>query len=159
MKFVEKPHVIEAVQWNGSNRAEIARLTGKPEGELFYYKQLQVMHCGELVVVRPGDYVAKLPDGAVTVFSRAHIEAYYEPQEEKTTISIPPRAGKASRVERMFGPKENWGTGSGCCENCGEAQAAEGVCGLPVSAVRALRQRAGDVRQKAAGGLPVRLRP
>ena len=112
MKFVEKPHVIEAVQWNGSNRAEIARLTGKPEGELFYYKQLQMELLGELVVVKPGDYVAKLPDGAVTVFSRAHIEAYYEPQEEKTTISIPPRAGKASRVERMFGPKENWGTGS-----------------------------------------------
>lgn len=113
MKYKAKEHIIEAVQWNGSNRAEICKVLDMPEKELFYYKQLQVMHCGELVVVKPGDYVAKHGDGkTVLIYSEAHMKEYYEAVEEKILITTPARNGKGNRLESMFGPKENWDPGA-----------------------------------------------
>lgn len=116
MKFREKKHIIEAVEWNGNNRAEVSSVLGLPEKELFYYKQLQIRHCGELVVVKPGDFVAKLPDGGFVIYSREHMEEYYEPVaedgQEKLLNTTPPRAGKRSRLESMFGPKESWDPGA-----------------------------------------------
>ena len=113
MKFKQKEHIIEAVQWNGSNRAEICDVLKMPSGELFYYKQLQLRHCGELVVVKPGDFVCLHGDGkTVLIYSQEHMKQYYEPLEQEKQITIKPRTGKTSRVERMFGPKEKWGAGA-----------------------------------------------
>lgn len=116
MKYKQKEHIIEAVQWNGNNRAEISEALGMPEKELFYYKQLQVMHCGELVVVKPGDFVAKVAESTIMIYSEDHMKEYYEPVvgegQEKIQITTPPRAGKTSRLERMFDPKENWDPGA-----------------------------------------------
>lgn len=115
MKFKQKEHIVEAVQWNGSNRAEISSVLGIPEKDLFYYKQLQVMHCGELVVVKPGDFVTKAVGGGAAIFSEEYMKEFFEPlveREEKIRITTPPRTGKTSRLERMFGPKESWDPGA-----------------------------------------------
>lgn len=129
MKFRQKERVIDAVQWNGSNRAEICRVLGMRSEELFYYKQLQVEHCGELVVVRPGDYVSKHPDGkTVLIYSAEHMKEYYEPAEqEKILITTPPRTGKTSRLESMFGPKESWDPGAKGERKEAEVEAEEDI--------------------------------
>ena len=78
MKYRKKPVVIEAVQWGGSNIADICKFTGKDVSHLMLSGVLHIETLEGVKIASEGDYIIKGVQGEVYPCKPDIFEQTYE---------------------------------------------------------------------------------
>lgn len=108
-KFIKKPVVIEAIQWNGKNFDEVMQFMKENHGHKVNYENAEAlalrtgvisittMHDGQKVDVVPGDWI--IPDGKPNTFYPCKPDVF-----EKTYEPVNANDGILPSIDTKIGP-------------------------------------------------------
>ena len=87
MKYRNKPVIVEAVKWTGSNLEEVKKFVGDSFYEILDGKHICVKTGEGLIGVTIGDYIVKSSKGGFYPCDPDEFEAFYEEIGEDCTLT------------------------------------------------------------------------